>query len=99
MSAMSEEIQRRQYEDLDSLLIVLREKWAFNVAINTHSSCFARSLRASQWTTSYGLPLARARHDYQSSNSASSPRLKFCPMPDVFRRSYEVAVDEIHARY
>ncbi|EOX93417.1 Uncharacterized protein TCM_002293 [Theobroma cacao] len=29
-------IQRRQYEDLESLLIVLREKWAFNVAINTH---------------------------------------------------------------
>ncbi|EOY26758.1 Uncharacterized protein TCM_028723 [Theobroma cacao] len=26
-------IQCRQYEDLDSLLIVLREKWAFNVAI------------------------------------------------------------------
>ncbi|XP_017972067.1 PREDICTED: uncharacterized protein LOC108661000 [Theobroma cacao] len=34
MSAMNEE--HRQYEDLDSLLIVSREKWAFNVAINTH---------------------------------------------------------------
>ncbi|EOY31672.1 Uncharacterized protein TCM_038703 [Theobroma cacao] len=31
MSAMNEEIQRRQYEDLDSLLIVSREKWAFNI--------------------------------------------------------------------
>ncbi|EOY22973.1 Uncharacterized protein TCM_014994 [Theobroma cacao] len=36
MSAMNEEIQHRQYEDLDSLLIVPREKWTFNVTINTH---------------------------------------------------------------
>ncbi|EOY31989.1 Uncharacterized protein TCM_039370 [Theobroma cacao] len=32
----SELIQHRQYEDLDSLLIMQKEKWAFNVAINTH---------------------------------------------------------------
>ncbi|EOY14033.1 Uncharacterized protein TCM_033152 [Theobroma cacao] len=29
-------IERKQYEDLNSLLIVSRKKWAFNVAINTH---------------------------------------------------------------
>ncbi|XP_017979891.1 PREDICTED: gamma-terpinene synthase, chloroplastic-like [Theobroma cacao] len=33
---IKETMQSRQYEDLDSLLIMLREKCAFNVAINTH---------------------------------------------------------------
>ncbi|WRX24585.1 Ulp1 protease family [Theobroma cacao] len=112
MSAMNEEIQRRQYEDLDSLLIVSKEKWAFNVVINTHCkwSQLHYITKTLQQKGEYN-PIKRTCFGmlldvYPHGKACLSKQefclitgLKFGPMPDVFRRPYEVAADGIHARY
>ncbi|EOY02753.1 Uncharacterized protein TCM_017149 [Theobroma cacao] len=144
MLAMNEEIQHRQYKDLDSLLIVPREKLAFNVTINTHykwsqlhyitktlqqkgeydavkRTCFGMLLGFNpQGYFCAGLLYSIMIHriterqsmDHElwfaigKSNVRLSKqefclitRLKFGPMPDVFRRPYEVATEGIHDRY
>ncbi|XP_017976806.1 PREDICTED: uncharacterized protein LOC18598995 [Theobroma cacao] len=144
MSAMNEEIQRRQYEDLDSLLFVPREKLAFNVAINTHCKrsqlhCITKTLQQKGEYdlvkhTCFGMLLdfypqgyfyvgllhsimirritkrQSMDHELWFAIGKSKARLskqefclitglKFGPMPDVFRRLYEVATDGIDARY
>ncbi|EOY19011.1 Uncharacterized protein TCM_043607 [Theobroma cacao] len=114
MLSMNEEIQRRQYEDFDSLLIVQREKWAFNVVINTHCKWsqlhyITKTLQqkgeydaiTESQSMDHELWFAIGKSKVQLSKQEFCliTGLKFGPMPDVFKRQYEVATDRIHARY
>ncbi|EOX92699.1 Uncharacterized protein TCM_001602 [Theobroma cacao] len=53
----------RQYEDLDNLRIVLREKWAFNVTINTHYR-----IHAQYWKGQQSVKLLALLHTFHGGN-------------------------------
>ncbi|EOY31902.1 Uncharacterized protein TCM_039247 [Theobroma cacao] len=83
----------REYDNLDTLLVVLREKWAFKISINTQYVMVRRITEIKSMNYELWFAIGKSKACLSKQEFCLITKPKFGPHPNIFIRTYELSGD------